>query len=320
MKRILCMLGSELHNEIEPFIMQFDSQDCEIQLFDHLYDNKVIPSDVLGCLEDISINDSSEIPCSFMCDIPELFELVYRIYHQIFENFIYIDSDNIGEYAIDDSGIYAELLRQDIYPEEHLYKPVHCNRACRLKPGMEMRLMEDGILPDENAGEKYQRYYMYQNKIHILEPVVGEKEILLLDDSTEIQGTIYYYPFLEEQISQIREWVTSGLYSEHMQDIQQIYKLVCEQKKSVGIFQYHMFLIALEELLFECDASEFHFVLHSLSFLIKMTQSTRLFNLFMQTALALDEILEGRHYYFLSQQIKRWQLECNTLWRWEINS
>lgn len=314
MKRILCVLGNELHKEIEPFIMQFDSPDCEIQLFDHIYDNPVIPSDVLGCLEDISINDNNEIPCSFMCDIPELFELVYRIYHQIFENFIYVAGDATREYGMEDSGIYTALLQQDIYPAEHLYKPVYCNKECRLKKGMEIRLIEDGILPDGNTGRTYQKYYIYQNKMHILEPVVGEKEILLMDDSTVTQGNIYYYPFLEEQICQIRDWVSSGLYSEHMQDIQRIYGLVCEQKKSVGMFQYHMFLIALEELLFECDASEFHFVLHSLSFLIKMTQCTRLFNLFMQTALALDGVLEGRHYYFLSQQMKRWQLECKTLY------
>lgn len=314
MKRILCVVGGEMNSVLEQCVLQYDTEDYEIHLYDHMAEETVVPSDILGCLDNISYEDEEMVPCVFMSDIPNLFEVIYRLYHQVFSDFALITYEGQKECAFEGDDLYQAILHCPLKDEEHLYKPIYSNGEILLWDAISVKPLDGTAFKeiDKAPVANYHKVYTFRGVLHIFEPVYGRSVNIALDNS-QGQQTMYYYPFLQPQITQIKEWADSKTYEDHIVDLQSMFEMVCDQQRQVGIYQYYMFLIALRHLLSEYGNEQFFLKLHCLSFLVKMTGDEDTLNHFMETVLDIKDRLLGHHFYYISQQMKRWHLENKNL-------
>lgn len=284
MQRILCLVGGEWNADLEAKLLPYDDDEHEIHLFDHICDGEVDPDDVLGLLENLSIEDKEEIPCLFMSDIPNLYSLVKGLYPNIFYGFEWLESDDSRDCLFTDEELYQEMLS---YFES-------CNAES-----------------DEKA---FTKEYIFKGNSHIFEPVYGEIKTISLDGTKAEGRWVYHYPFLQPQMEQLQEWLQNEDYTKCMNAIETMFEQIDEQRKQVGIFQFYMFLIALRNKVLSCTSMEqCLFVLHGLSFLVKMTSDEKTFNLFMAMVLSLKDALPGEHFYFVTNQIRRLHFETPSL-------
>ncbi|HEX3075341.1 MAG TPA: hypothetical protein VHQ24_00580, partial [Lachnospiraceae bacterium] len=150
----------------------------------------------------------------FLTDIPDLFHLCYRLYHQVFDGFVYYEVDE--ERRIELKPVYQTIYELPIQEKELLYKDIYTNsieiaERYRIKT-LPLKNMIDCDELFECELESYNKYYDKEGKYYFFEPVRGKQCILISSNDRkggkpDYTNIAYEYGSYTEFLNQIQRSV-----------------------------------------------------------------------------------------------------------------
>lgn len=171
------------NKDMYQFLINLDKDGYDVEVYNDIIKGNVQPYDVIKKIDELTITKDDIV--YFITDIKELLLLCFRLYHQIFDKFIYFEAKYDKLIKFDDE--FNELTRCGISDDEQLYNSIYTNANkldesyMRFYKPLEYLNQTDIKKEKENV----QKLYYQQGKYILFEPV-GSKEICVikLDDSS----------------------------------------------------------------------------------------------------------------------------------------
>ncbi len=185
-KKVLACFGENLGRQeaFQQFAEQLGDKGFEVHLFDRVVDMGLKPHNVLNVFEHVWKERVEDNEYYFLTDIKDFFKLVYRVFHQTFEEFI-LWPDETAVYDVELEDIYAKLLSGEVLPEERLYKKIYVNDIATdlgedFFNGQKAALSDFGQKRDMLPGQ--QVVYRFGGQCYLIEPSSGTTVYIKLDE------------------------------------------------------------------------------------------------------------------------------------------
>ncbi|ALA70055.1 hypothetical protein GT50_07445 [Geobacillus stearothermophilus 10] len=312
---LLCFVDDITNSdEFDKFISKFEDKGFEIHVLNGIVENHVQPHDIIPIIEAVFAKEIETYNLYFLTNIEDFFVLIYRIYHQLFKQFIFFAHDRI-DYDVSFEGVYKMLLQKDIIPDENIVKPIFVNKNCvninhqlircfsvPLKDVNDLFVITDDIKP-------MQKYYCFNKRYFLFEPVDGDEITIFLDseDSTEPirhWNTHIFYPNLEigETIHLLER------IDESKNNFFQLYKYIQDHfgalEKIIANSSYFAKKFYLR--VFEVLSRSFgvYVKIFIYSFLLNISLKTKYYNWIYSLLIDNKELTKEEKYFYLYQCIR----------------
>lgn len=326
MKRIFCFIDRQerIEGKIEEFLEKLDELGNEIYLFSNLEDQINDPYNVICEIDRLLDKEAVDYEYIFMTNIPKLFQVIYRLYHQTFTDFIYYEQADNVRYEL--YGIYKIISSLPINEAESLTKPVFTNAAKLIFGSHSCQVIAyfDFLGKDEDNGTKkscnlIRKYYHIEGTYYLFEPLLTERKavIQLTDVNSEApHGTDFTFPgfnrmnYLYEYNSDLLNQLFSNLDSISGRNLKDIYSCLEQFDSEMREYSYYMFGMTCCMLDDAAQLDNKHDILRSLillSFLMQITKKSQYFNAFIRNTLE-NEFMTCENRYFIWNQCKRYML------------
>lgn len=197
-KVLLCFIDDiKSKDEFDKFIKRFDDNQFEVHILNGIVENNIQPHDVIHIIETIFMDKLENHSYYFLSNIEEFLILVYRIYHQVFQQFIFFANDQI-HYNVHLEKIYNELLRHEFTIDESIIKPIYINDSFYKEKFN--KLIKDFCVPLTNFEDlsksihvkPIQKLYFFNNNYYLFEPTSGEEVIISLKGTKNKEKISYF--------------------------------------------------------------------------------------------------------------------------------
>lgn len=291
MTKIICLLGDELSPELEAQLAKLDGEDVQIHLVTYVVgDENFCPPMVLSILEEAGgeLGDS----LVFCSDMKKLCEVISCIYGRIFQEILWLESDNPLEYWVDE---FYQMLLDNPYDSSTDFT-------------------QYGV--EHSQGEtKWAVYYYIEDTYFVFEPIAGDKIAITSEGIKKIEPEreqiCYMYPFFEKELD--------ILCKNSPDQVDEEYKIFCtqviimnlqkmEDTYSKNHLQFRMFMLALEDSYHNKGEEEVHFKLLASSFLACVTEESKYYDYAYKIILENQNTLTIYNKYYLWRQLRRYSL------------
>lgn len=306
-KIILCFIDNNQEDySLNEYLQHLDSLGCEIHLYQQFSYQSLQPHHVLYELE--ALQKDSKCEYLFLTNLKNLFYLVYRLYHQLFDQFIYYQG--IEEIPYDPQEIYIKLFSSKIKKEENLYKPVYTNTLEKLFSDIDnVRSINDLMdrQDDLNEDKKYTlKYFLVDGRYYLFEPVKGTDKLYVVDmpnDNQNYSNTEYEYFYRSDLFDQLIYKLEND-YLELKNDYTIVFQAFQNLLNKEMPFQRQMLICILSDW---CDSKDNvenpYSLILLLSFLAHYTGESYYFERILTIVLHNDSIT-AEEKYFIYQQVK----------------
>ncbi|OPJ63285.1 glycosyltransferase [Clostridium oryzae] len=199
MKNIVICLIDKMDSHMEEVLNRFDAAGYEMNVFDNIYENKVEPHSVIYILDEFINESYKDNNVFFLTESQQLMEIVYKLYNEIFEGFIYVEGYDLNYVA--QSKVYEavlkdeenfKLLNKSIYlvgEDSSSRKSRYLNERFKSISNVNEVISTEGKILCEN---KIQKLYYYNGVYYIFSAGTygGEEIINLCGEKIEKELTI----------------------------------------------------------------------------------------------------------------------------------
>lgn len=317
MMNLICIFGGEMNEEHENYLKYYDTEDCAVHIFTNVLSQEILPQNILAVLDELSKTQQEEAFYVFFSDCKELTELIYRIYHQIFEGFIfYLGSGKIHNYK--PQGIYMELMKRDMVEEENLYKTLYiigdktfntqewkinkekikyCSTDTKLSFGL---IKQDFI----------QKYYRIDGWYYLFEPVEGKKRLVFAKNSEHIRipqsRILYQYCDVKYLLERLKQYLDIHVFAKKYSELREYFSQLEEQQ--TGSFEKQLIACVIEDCCLSSGKGTEMFQIFCYSFLLwylpKPAYGERIAEIMMEN----EDLFRANNQFFMWMQLKRIQL------------
>lgn len=304
---LLCFINDINYGNLFQYIEKMDGLGFEIHLYENIQKLKIQPYDIISELDSLKTDKTANL--LFLTDCEKLFCTVYRLYHQIFDKFLYFHNPGEFHYELDKS--YEQVLKLEIDEKEELYKPIYTNYSeilHSLKTGDKIsfdQLFDDNTANGPVQKRVKQKYYFVDNHYVIFEPLFSNDKVIVnktTDGKQSCSNTEYIYVINYEVISRVFEHLQDN-FNVLAKEGQAYFDFIGKYMDSLPWFQRQMFLIILNDWDYIADLCKPFEAILLLSFLAKYTNEAIYYERILSIALN-SERLKKSECYFLYQQIK----------------
>lgn len=312
---LLCFIDDTRNSDkFDKFISKFEDKEFEVHILNGVVENNIQPHDIIHIIENIFTDELENYNYYFLTNIEDFFILVYRIYHQFFQQFIFFIDDHIN-YSVNLENIYKEILKNDVHPNENIVKPIFINENTYREFNNELigrfcvPLIDVEDLFKTESIKMVQKYYYFNNSYFLFEPVNGEDIIISFEKNENREelgyfNTKIYYQTLpiHEAIQLINELAKSKNHFIHSyQYIQRYFDSLKNTIINSGYFMRKFYLKAFELLSRSFDAYVEIFIL---SFLINIVPDSKYYNRIYSILIDNHQIKRDEKYFYLYQCIR----------------
>ncbi|SFR58444.1 glycosyltransferase [Anaeromicropila populeti] len=189
-KLLCCVEQFEEGSVLSNYLEQLDEEIMEVYLYTNMATEKILPPTVLSTLEEVREDEKDTVV--FLTDQKELYDLIYRLYNQIFDGFLFIETEDSASYQAE--GIYRSLLKEPITQHECLRKELQKEDLSQAYT----KIAEGRAELTDGALEKY--YYLDQ-QYYFFEPVIGKTLVVGGNESDiDLSKVQYMFYFADEVI------------------------------------------------------------------------------------------------------------------------
>ncbi|QHQ60703.1 glycosyltransferase [Anaerocolumna sedimenticola] len=303
---LLCFINDINHGDILQYIEKLDSLGLEIHLYDNIVDLKIQPHDIIRELDSLEIDKNANILFLTDCDI--LFYSVFRLYHQIFDKFIYFHITKEINYELDK--LYVQLLDIAIDEKEALSKPIYTNNfdilqffESKNKKTLDQLLIDydKKELVNKNIKNKY--YYM-EGRYYFFEPLYSPEKVFIntAGINQSCSNTEYIYDLNYEFISLVFEHLQNK-FNILVNEFQAYFESVSRYLNKLPNFHRQMFISIFNDWDYIDGTDKPYEAVLLLSFLANYTNQSMYYEKILRIALN-SKTLKKKECYFLYQQIK----------------
>ena len=224
MRKFLCFIDTDrIDPQLGAFLEALDGKEEEVYLFMNVSRNDSDPLSILYELDQIQFPKTEGDSYFFITNMKGLFEIVYRMLHQVFHHFVYFNQEDSIEFLV--KGVYKDIFLSDISEQERIYKPIFSNQLSLQLYGSEYKALDyqkllvedtsacmDGEQSDSMALLK--KYYCCNGVYYLFEPVLAENKVVIPIGENQGRGqevfrfpgfdcVQYMYEFNRERLNEI---------------------------------------------------------------------------------------------------------------------
>lgn len=330
MHKYLCFIDKEdIDEDLLTYISALDEQGAEVYLYSNFSHSLKEPTEVLYELD--RNYGTEEDTYVFLTNMKSLFNVIYRIYNQSFNCFLYYEQEDTRDYEL--TGIYRALVEGDISGEELNNRRIYSNigQVVVNKTVVEakdyMVLLNNSLLDQEikeldnqeamAKTKRVRKYYYFQGKHVLFEPILGDQTWEYDLDSVSapykqdfvfpgFDTMIYLYSYNSELLNQLftlMDNVKVKLPKEHLITL---FKLTTEMQDYYP-YVYNMTCSILEDAASLVDEEEISRSLFIYSYLMQVTMKERYYVGFLKLVLE-SKYLTGDNLFYIWNQCKRYSL------------
>lgn len=334
MRKIFCFLDGQdnLPKQLASFIEELDSSGDEVYMYTNVCDQAGIPSDVLYAIDTIVSKDVEKAPYIFLSNVSNLFQIIYRLYHQIFDAFVYYQQNGVREYPL--SGAFQTIFLSKISDEEMLFKPIYTNYGdlafqdykCEIRgyesltdPKNNIDISHAKDLDCNLKSYAIVRKYYYINELYYLfEPVYTDQRVVICNLEGEegqlvsnveftfpgYEKILYMYFYNEELLNKLFA-LLNNISNNNLAEIENALESIEEEMKGYFSFVSCMTCCILEDAIELDKKKAMKTSLLLLSFLVQVTSRPQYINQLLECAIE-SRLLSSENKYFLWNQCKRY--------------
>lgn len=332
MHKILCFIDKDdVGRDLQELLDNYDSAGNEVNLYTNVALNQNDPLDVLYELDQVKNSESEGDNYIFITNMKSLFAVIYRMLHQVFDQFVYYDQPYAMEYRI--TGIYQDIFGRDVSAYEGLHKTVFSNINSLLMYGIEYKTEDLRKLTTSglSAGSVIvtRKYYYHNDIYYLFEPIIAEKKVVIYGvDGQDDEGADFVIPGLGKM---------QYMYSYPQDNLNKLF-LKLDNLPDLQTYEILNFMSSFEEDMKNfnpivhwntCsileDAARFEAVidirlsLFLYSFLMQVTKSTYYYSEFLKLSLNSSQLTCDNR-FFLWHQSKRYTFTNKVMGNQETNS
>ncbi len=329
MRKVYCFISRQknLRGDIWAFLEKLDRQGDTIYLYYDLEDRMNDPDNIIHEMDQVMERNDLLEQKLFITDIPGLFFVIYRLYHQTFDQFLYYRDESF-EYNL--PPLYERIMSLPINIGEELFKPIYsnCDTLSWCDTSFETRdyqlIGEDGrdsgegkSISDIKERIRIRKYYLIDGVYYLYEPVLSdEKRIINLDKPSNasqeyafpgFQKLQYMHDFDHEIMKQLF-CALDSLTEENIGKIHCIFQQLEQDMNGYSYFTYYITCSILDDAAWMNDPGDIVRCIAILSFLMQVTKENHYLNTLIKHGIE-NICLNENHRYFLWNQCKRYGLE-----------
>lgn len=309
---LLCFVSGTDNKEFENYIKNFDEKGFEIHNFSDFINGNFQVEDMLKIFDCYFENQYEENNFYFLSNIKEFFILVYRIYNQVFNAYIFYNDKTDTKYSIKSNSIYEKLIQSDLLKNE-VHKKIFTNDLnCEFQTEIKNRLIKLDNLDEllkEAKDEKYEKYYYFKGKYYLFEPFKGKKIVIDLE-ADEINKEPNYNNiiiandklFSENLIGVIEKLCSSQkFFLESCAEFEKLDSELCESITENAYFTSRFYIMETE---FLAEVSSDHMFVFLNSILTKTNNKGEYIDKILKRAVESRELSIYEKYFILYQIIR----------------
>ncbi len=320
MRKIFCFIDSQEHikGELQALLEELDIRGDEIYLYTGLDNSVNDPDNIITEIGRVLPGRNDNHHLVFISNIENLVSIIYRLYHQMFQEFIYFQQPDTAEYQLE--GIYASISRSPVVKEEELYKPLYSNAgqytvsgySCTVRPLSQFLVKSTGINMESAQVLKRKYYHIGQNYI-LFEPVLTPEKVVISLPEVKGQNRFIFPGFssmryiadcdynllnqLVELLGNIKPAVITELYD--------LFEYLEEQMKDYSYVTYRMTCCILDDAAQLDNSKDIVRSVYIYSFLMQLTKLPHYINNLLNTVIE-NEYLDSANRFFIWNQCKRY--------------
>lgn len=344
MNKIICFID-KLENysgELEEYIIKLDKAGYLIYLHTDVILHERDPVDVLYNL-DIIKEGQIEEKFTFFSNMYNLTQFVYRVYHQVFDYFIYFYQEQAVPYPL--KGVTEDVINLKITDAEDLYKDIYSNSSqfvinhykCKLVAlnsfiidnldnNLNSIIDNERDNPKKNSiHPKIKKIYCIKDINYFFEPFLSEKFLVINSFEADSSDNISIkhktkeknkYPEFSQMnyVYSYDEVVITKLVTltEHLnyQSMAEIYETLSNLEKEMSGYHpytYNMTCCIIDDISLVHTGKDILRALLLISFLMQVTKNPNYMNRFIKYAME-NSLLTCENRFYLWNQVKRYQL------------
>ena len=323
MHKLLCFIDKEqVDTELQELLQSLDHNGDEVYLYTNVSYHHNDPSDVLYELDHIKSTGNDDDTFIFLTNMKDLFEVIYRMLHQTFDQFVLYHQADAIDYKI--TGIYQDIFSKAPSDQEVLYKPVLSNISNvqlfeKNYDTLDYWILSEGGNPSIGALTEtdVRKYYYHKGIYYLFEPILAEKKVVIHEAAEQERAiTEFIFPGFDQmqymycypmdrlnELFQLLDMFTAAdtrkvmnMLSSLEKEMQEYFPYVCRNT-----------LCILEDAAQPVTESDIYRALLFYSFLMQAAKSTYYYNEFLKLTLN-SSILTSENRYFIWHQCKRYSL------------
>lgn len=206
MRNIFCFIDGQdnLPEQFTSYIEELDAMGDVVYMYTDVCELKGNPNDILYVVDEIISKEDEKVPSIFMSNISNLFQIIYRLYHQVFDAFIYFRQEDVREYYL--GGVYESIFSVKISDKEILYKPIYTNDLKFSIEGCKYEVKNYKVLTDpknsiglnfsnEKSFPVIRKYYYIDGLYYLFEPVYAEQKIVIYNNENNQSASTVDFTF-----------------------------------------------------------------------------------------------------------------------------
>ncbi|HKL80785.1 MAG TPA: glycosyltransferase [Mobilitalea sp.] len=321
MNKILCFVDKDnIELDLQILLDELDSAGNEV----HLYTNAALEqNDPLYVLYELDYIKTSEVEGNeyiFITNMKVMFGVIYRMLHQVFDQFVYYDQAYTMDYCI--TGIYLDIFGSAVSEHESLHKPILSNVSSLQLFGRDYITKDFDKLftkaPDaEPYREMVRKYYYYNGIYYLFEPVLAEKKIVIFETKEHVEDVTkfifpgfhklqYMYAYPQDSLNELFLTLDRIVEEDTIKVLNMLSSLEKEVKDFFPIVRHNTFCI-LEDAAQLIIEDDIYRALLLYSFLMQAYKSISYYNKFLDLTLNSRE-LTSENRFFIWHQCKRYSL------------
>lgn len=348
MNKIICYIDKQEHyfDELKEYITKLDELGYQIYLYTDVSLLEGDPSDILYNLDIIREEGQGETSFTFLSNLCNLTQYVYRVYHQIFDFFIFFYQDQTVYYPL--RGIPQHILNLKITDSENLYKEIYTNLHQFIINNYKCKVLElqtfidNGISKEiicktqlsESTGhtlcnftvyDKVKRIYFIDGLYYLFEPLITEKLVIINDYISASNHNIrmnslttdkciypqftqmnYAYSYNETTIAKLLT-LTEHLNYQSMVETYELLDTLEKEMEDYHTYVYNMTCCILDDISLSHTGKDILCALLLTSFLLQITKKPFYLNRFIEYAIE-SNVLSCENRFYLWNQAKRYML------------
>lgn len=309
---LLCFISEGKNKELEDYINAFDENGFEVHLFNDYMNGNFELNDMLKLFDSYFENQYEENNFYFLSNVKEFFWLVYRIYNQIFNAYIYYNDNADVKYSVQPNTIYERLIQSDLAKNEVNKKIFTNDLNSEFKGEAKDRLFKLENLTEllkEPKGERYEKYYFFKERYYLFEPFKGKRVVVNLESGDLNKSLDYNNTFIvgEKLFSEKLIGVIEKLCSSQeffLNNCNSFDKLDCELMESIVKTPYFTSKFYIKEAELLGEISNDHMFIFLNSILTKTNDKGMYIDKILKRAAMSTELSIYEKYFVLYQIIR----------------
>ncbi|WFR56782.1 hypothetical protein QA584_24740 [Anaerocolumna sp. AGMB13025] len=333
MNKIICYIDKQENysGELEEYIAKLDEAGYQIFLYLDVILQEGDPSDIMYNLDTIREENLKEDRYTFFSNMCNLTQYVYRVYHQIFDRFIYFYQDQAENYPF--KGNLQVILDLRITDAEDFYKKIYTNTPqfiinnyiCKI---VELNSFIDHSMDDDNFSciiEKVKKIYYIKDRYYFFEPLITEKYVVInkyisksinniwsnlptIDNCKYPKFSLikYAYSYNETTIAKLLT-LTEHFNYQSMVETYELLETLEKEMEGYHTYVYNMTCCILDDISLSHTGKDILRALLLTSFLLQITKKPFYLNRFIEYAIE-SNVLSCENRFYLWNQAKRYML------------